>query len=69
MPNKEKIINGNKKSLEPLNKSLTAGMKNSLNIKRKNPTNAQNVIIKDFFITLLYQKTAISAIQKTILNR
>ena len=58
IPNKEKIINGNKKTREPLNNSLTAGIKNSLTIKRKAPINAQNISIRDFAIILFYQKIA-----------
>jgi len=51
MPNKKKIAIGNKKRIEPLKKSLTAGIKNSPNITKKTPINTQNVAgIKNFFI-------------------
>ncbi len=51
IPNKKKMAIGNKKRIEPLKKSLTAGIKNSPNITKKTPINTQNVAgIKNFFI-------------------
>ena len=53
IPNKKKTRNGNKNRIEPLKNSLTAGIKNSLTITRKIPTNAKNVDIRYFFIKFI----------------
>ena len=53
-PNKEKTTKGNKKSKDPFKNSLIIGTKNSLNIKIKTIISAQNVMIKDFSIILLF---------------
>ncbi len=58
-PNKKKIINGNKKRKDPLNNSLTGGIKNSPIITRKTPTNAQNVNIRYFFIKFILPKNCL----------
>lgn len=60
IPNKKKMRNGNKKSSDPLTKSLTVGIKNSLNIKRKEAIRAQKVISRDLFIILSYHKNRLS---------
>lgn len=66
IPSKLKRTEGIRNILEPLNKSLKTGTKNSPNKTRKTPTNVQNTIIVDCFIVpiiiLFYQKTACLAI-------
>ena len=56
-PKRKKTRSGSKKRREPFNIPLTAGMKNSLAITRKTPTNAQNITgAKFFFINFILPK-------------
>ena len=48
MPKREKTIKGTKKRIEPLNKSLTAGINNSIKTKTKTINNAKNIANKYF---------------------
>ena len=47
-PKREKTIKGAKKRIEPLSKSLTAGINNSIKTKTKTINNAKNIANKYF---------------------